>query len=236
MENLLSGAELDEFGEQVVREYLGEREVKCLDIEEFIRSYLKLPIFYESIAEKEIEKIGFIADGRTPLWVIGKDGPEQRIYSAGCIVIDKYLLNETELGRRRFTLAHEAAHYLLDRMKTTPKASFSQEYNPSREYTPEELRSQFRLPEWQADTLGSIILMPSNLVKKALEVWNEGKPIPVFGQNFLSYDSKMKLRGMAYRLGVSRKALMIRLRKLGLLEYRDLSEYIRKDLGLGGVK
>ena len=55
MENLLSGAELDEFGEQVVREYLGEREVKCLDIEEFIRSYLKLPIFYESIAEKEID-------------------------------------------------------------------------------------------------------------------------------------------------------------------------------------
>ena len=78
--------------------------------------------------------------------------------------------------------------------------------------------------------------MPVMLVKKALEVWNEGKPIPIFGQNFLPYDSKMKLQGMAYRLGVSRTALMIRLRKLGLVEHRDLSEYIRNDLGLGGTR
>jgi len=236
VEYLLSGAELDKLGEQIVKEYLGDREVRCLDVEDFIQSYLKLPILYDSIAEKDVGKIGFIADGKTPLWVNGSNGPVQRIYRAGTIVIDKYLLNVQEMGRRRFTLAHEAAHFVLDRTLPVPKAAFSHQYDPEREYSPEDLSRQFGISEWQADTLASTLLMPRKLVENALEVWNEGKPIQIFGQTVTSYDTKMKLRGMAYRLGVSISALMIRLRKLGLLENRDLSEYVREDLGLGGVK
>ena len=39
MEYLLSGAELDKLGEQIVEEYLGGREVQCLDVEDIILTF-----------------------------------------------------------------------------------------------------------------------------------------------------------------------------------------------------
>ena len=57
MDVLLSGAELDELGERMVRDYLNGREVKSVDIEDFVSSYLGLTIRYETIAENVTEYI-----------------------------------------------------------------------------------------------------------------------------------------------------------------------------------
>ena len=96
MENILSGVELDELGERIVRDYLNGREVKSVDIEDFVSSYLGLTIRYETIAETDEGKIGFISDGRTPLWINRPEGAVQEIFDENTIVIDQYLLNDYE--------------------------------------------------------------------------------------------------------------------------------------------
>ena len=57
----------------------------------------------------------------------------------------------------------------------------------------------------------------------------------VYGWNVFAPDEKIKLRKMADCMGVSYQALVIRLRTLGLLISHDLTEYIEKELQLGGA-
>ncbi len=236
MEYLLSGAELDELGERMVRDYLNGREAKSVDIEDFVSSYLGLTIRYETIAETDEGKIGFISDGRTPLWVNRPEGAVQEIFDENTIVVDKYLLNDYEMSRKRFTIAHEVAHYLLGKFNPAETmAEFCWEYDSDRTYAMEDLSERLNLTEWQANNLAAAILMPRFLLEKALEKWNDGRPIPVCGRSVLPFDSRMKVRGMAERLGVSHTALMIQLRKYKLVEQRDLGEFIRSCVKVGGV-
>ena len=67
MSYLMNGVVLDEYAESVVRNYLDGRIVQCVDIEDLIISYLGLTIVYETIAEEDLGKIGFISDGQTPI-------------------------------------------------------------------------------------------------------------------------------------------------------------------------
>ena len=66
---IFSYDEIDELGEGLIRQYLGADAERtcCVDIEGFATDYLKLPLLYRSFAEQDTDKIGFIADGITPL-------------------------------------------------------------------------------------------------------------------------------------------------------------------------
>ncbi len=68
---IFSYEELDELGEGLIRQYLGKEAERtcCVDIEGFVTDFLKLPLLYRSFAEEDSDKIGFIADGFTPLCV-----------------------------------------------------------------------------------------------------------------------------------------------------------------------
>ena len=68
---IFSYEELDELGEGLIRQYLGKEAERtcCVDIEGFVTDFLKLPLLYRSFAEEDSDKIGFIADGSTPLCV-----------------------------------------------------------------------------------------------------------------------------------------------------------------------
>lgn len=237
MEVLLSGAELDELGEKMVRDYLNGQEVKSVDIEDFVSSYLGLTVRYEAIAESDVGKIGFISDGRTSIWVNREEGPVQEVFDADTIVIDRYLLNENEMSRKRFTIAHEAGHYLLRKFNPAgTSAEFCWEYDSERTYEAEDLSGRLNLLEWQANNLAAALLMPRFLLEKALKIWNDGRPILVYGTHVLPFDSRMKTRGMADRLGVSHTALMIQLRKYKLVEQGDLVEFIHEHIRVGGVR
>ena len=70
--SLVSFQELDVLGEGLVKDYakkVHRSNAMCLDIEGFITDYLGLSIAYESIAEEDMSKIGFLADGKSPLEV-----------------------------------------------------------------------------------------------------------------------------------------------------------------------
>ena len=160
MSNYMSRAEIEEISEGLIKLYAQKyrnKAVQYIDIEHFITEFLSLHIEYASFAEDDCGRIGFMADGETPL-LIHKDGQIiPFVFSKDTIVLDKILLSEKEHGRRRFTMAHEASHHILCKMYSVPSTGrFHTEYDSERNYSKDELVQMFASAEWQADTMGAM--------------------------------------------------------------------------------
>ncbi len=195
-----------------------------------------LKIEYAAFAEEDAGKIGFLANGETPLLIYQEGKIIPFVFPKDTIVLDKILLAEREQGRRRFTMAHEASHYILERMRQAPGAAhFHTEYDSERVYSTKELSQMFASVEWQADTMGASLLMPKFIMEHALNKFTKSMPIKVYGDTTITGRDKSIIRNMANYLGVSYTALFIRLKNLNMLEYHDISEYISNELLLGGV-
>ena len=235
----MSRAELEEISEGLITAYANKfsnRVIQSIDIEHFITEFLMLRIEYASFAEDDAGMIGFLADGATPL-LVHQDGKIiPFVFPKNTIVLDKYLLAEKEYGRRRFTMAHEASHHILGKVQTTQEtARFHSEYDNDRVYSKEEVLQMFQSAEWQADTMAASLLMPRFLVENALHKFADSKLIKLYGDTTFTADGKAIMRNMANYLGVSYKALIIRLTHLNMLEKHDISEYISQELKLGGA-
>ncbi len=231
---LFTNTELDELGEGLICQYLGATAMNalCVNIEGFVTDYLKLPLLYCSFAEQDTDKIGFISDGVTPLRVMENAVPAEQVYPKGTIVIERYLRNTHERGRRRFTISHESAHYIMDR--TIPRASFHRDFDCERRYSRNELKKLLSFQEAQVDRMGAALLMPRFMVRNVADLHNCIEPIPVYGDSVLRAADKLRIKKMADTMGVSFSAFLIRLRELGYLQYRPISEYITLELGFGG--
>ncbi len=235
----MSRAELEEISEGLITAYANKfsnRVIQSIDIEHFITEFLMLRIEYAFFAEDDAGRIGFLADGATPL-LIHQDGKIiPFVFPKDTIVLDKFLLAEKEQGRRRFTMAHEASHHILSKMYAMPsEGRFHAEYDSERSYSKEELAQMFASVEWQADTMGASLLMPRRIIENALAKYNQSNPIKVYGDNTITSKDKAVIRRMAAYIGVSYTALVIRLRDMGLFEYHNILEYISNELNLGGV-
>lgn len=72
----MSRAELEEISEGLITAYANKfsnRVIQSIDIEHFITEFLMLRIEYAFFAEDDAGRIGFLADGATPL-LIHQDG------------------------------------------------------------------------------------------------------------------------------------------------------------------
>lgn len=132
--------------------------------------------------------------------------------------------NPKLLGRFRFTLAHEAAHWRLHR------AHFREDPEQAHLFggrgSPAILcRSSQRPPEeWQADCFASFLLMPRPLVISSWQNWH-GSLDPVSLDDLGSHTGNAApvarleafCRPFAARFEVSAQAMRIRLEGLGLL-------------------
>lgn len=237
MKTLVTNTELEQVGEGLIRRYIGERypPPRCVDIEGFITDFLGLSIVYASIAEADRDKIGFLSDGKYPLKVYENGKAVERVFPEGTIVIDRFLLRDDRSGQRRFTLAHEAAHLIFERMSPlAPGPCFRRYFDAEQSYSVSELRERLNLCEAQTDRLASILLMPRFLMERTLVGHTAGCPIAVYGSGVLKSRDKVTVQTMANELGVSFSALLNRLRELGRLEYRDISEYIDSEMRFGG--
>jgi len=230
---LYSYEEIDELGEGLIRQYLGAEADKscCVDIEGFVTEYLGLPLFYRTFAEKDSDKIGFISDGITSLRIYKNGTIVPTVFSKGTIVIEKCLRRENESGRRRFTISHEGAHFVMDR--TVPQASFHREYDNERNYSPKDLKCLFSFKETQIDRMGAALLMPRFMVFNVVKTHGVKDGLPIYGDSILRVEDKLLIQEMANAMGVSFTAFLIRLRELGILKRHDLSEYITGEMGLG---
>lgn len=229
--------EMEQVGESLIRKYIGNRQPppRCVDIEGFITEYLKLPIAYVNIAEQDKDKIGFVSDGRYRLKVSEQGKIIDRVYPKGTVVIDRYLLSADLSGQRRFTLAHEAAHVIFERMSpTAPGPCFNRYFDSERSYDLQQLQKRLNLVETQTDRLASILLMPSFMVAQTLLKYNRGYPISIFGDGVLRSADKITIQKMANEMGVSFSAMLTRLRVLKYTDRRELAEYIETEMNFGG--
>ena len=142
---------------------------------------------------------------------------------------------QSEEGKRRFTIAHEAAHNIFDRDSGGRcEVHFYSGFDAQREYSMDEFRERMNICEWQANAMAAAILMPRFLVEQALQKYAGRSSLPIYGNTILSQRSKKVIDKMVSVLGVSCSSLVIRLRELDLLEHRDKSEYVTRILKLKG--
>ena len=137
MKPFTSFQELDALGEGLSKDYIARTHrwnARCFDIEGFITDYLGLAIVYESFAEKDSSKIGFLSNGIDPLLVYRNGTATPIVFPKDTIVVERYLLNPEESSRKRFTLAHEAAHKVMERHVPMQNACFHSEYDAEANY------------------------------------------------------------------------------------------------------
>ena len=229
--NYVSNRELDELGAGLVRRYLDRSGMqgaeKCIDIEG-LANFLGLTVVYEQFAERDQDKIGFLSDGSTPLMIRKDNKIVSFLFPLGTIVLDSFLLGDRESGRCRFTIAHEIAHFVINRHRPAPQ--FHRVFNAEKNYSPAEMHEHFNLIESQADRLAAAILMPQFTLDRALMDFHKGQRIVMYGQNVLANEEQKAISRMASQIGVSFTALLIRLRQCGLLDYHPIEEYLDKTL------
>lgn len=233
MRTLVTNAEIEEVGESLIQRYICNKKPspKCIDIEGFIKDFLHLPLVYEALAEDDKDKIGFVSDGNYPLNVHRNQKRERIIYPKGTVVLDRYLLHEDWSGQRRFTLAHEAAHVVFERMSPTAAGPyFNRLYDGEKAYSIGELRAHLNLCEAQTDRMAAVLLMPKFLARQTMQAFCNGERLPVYGHHVMRRADKLSVQKMADSMGVTFTALLIRLRSLGLIEYRQISEYLETEM------
>ncbi len=236
MTHFPSFKELDTVGEAYATSYLKNNLIfgaTSFDIDGFARS-LGLNVIYEDFAEDDRTKNGFCADGITPLRVLRDGKPVSIVFPPSTIVLERYLLRPGEEKRRRFALAHEVAHLLLDKMTGIKTVGcFHSEFDIDQTLSPERMDRLFSMNEICTSRLGAAILMPRSMVIDVLKRHNKGKPLRCYDGNvFASEDRKMALK-MADCLKVSFAAFVNRLRELNLLDYHPIDEYIAESMKLG---
>lgn len=235
MHQLLSNLEIDELGDSYIQMFYDAypNNSLCVDIEGFAE-YLGLTIVYETFAGKDTDSIGFLADGKTAV-TINRGGKQMNmVFGEKTIVIDKYLLRETESGRKRFTIAHEIAHYLIERMNPElAQARHHKEFDRERKYNSAELKQVLGFAENRADRLAAALIMPRFNMQKALDRFAEGKRFNIYGENLMTSSERLRMQVMADGIGVSFSALKIRLKELGFVEYHTFDELVAQDFQEG---
>lgn len=142
--------------------------------------------------------------------------------------------NPSLLGRYRFTLAHEAAHWRLHRQYYQENPNQRKLFD-GRGQPAIVCRSSQKPPaEWQADFFAGCMLMPRDAIRSEWQVWR-GSLDPVALQQLpavtIDADSREHsnatlekfCRPFADRFEVSAEAMRIRLERLGFL-LRELSD------------
>jgi len=228
--------ELDAVGEAYAKNYIRRSYTygsSAFDIDGFARS-LGFNVIYEDFAEQDRNKNGFCADGITPLHILKNGKPVAIVFPKKTIVLERYLLRKGEEKRRRFALAHEVGHPLLDKMTgRNTKCCFHSEFDMDQTLTMDSIQRLFSMNEVCTSRLGAAILMPRFMVVELLKKHNDGKPLRCYDGNVFASEDRKKALQMADCLVVSFAAFVNRLRELNLLDYHPIEEYIAESMKQG---
>lgn len=228
----LSRMEIEMIGDRVLNAYyklptVNKDQLWRIELEVLIQEVLNLTLDCCHLSV-DGSILGVTSFKPVELDIFGLDDEQQSYYMDGkTILVEKDLYENAAMrGRCNFTMAHEASHQIF-------KMLFPVDYGmkPSRPalhfYRP---HSETRKPisdweEWQANTLAAAILLPMDLVGRALFTFQLPTKIKVLSKRL---DEKVfaRFEDAANFLGVSKTAFAIRLKQLGILEkdYMD-SQY-----------
>ena len=145
------------------------------------------------------------------------------------VLVEKDLRSDiTKQGRCHFSLMHEGSHHIL-------KMLFPDEYglvqggvSPLRMY---KASSEWRHPitnweEWQTNVLTSNILLPEELVRQGMALFDLGEKLQILNRLFRRAEYN-RFSDLAQFLGVSKQTLAIRMKQLGVLEEDQLTNPYR---------
>lgn len=232
--------EIDEIGEGLVRKYNYQAFIQGAptDIEGFISDRLNYKIVYDRLADKDLGRMAFIADGKNAVW-LWRGGKRVEVVPPGSmIVIDEFLRQEKNKTRRRFVLAHEAGHIIMDLLNNNVgTVAYDNEFDSAQEYSLKDFVEMFNINENKATSMGVALLIPKTLVINHIRTMiAPHKRIPLYGNCVLCSSDRAIINKVAEHFQVSYKSMFYRLRDLKLFETRDIDEYIAKSLGnIGGV-
>ena len=231
---------MNELSEFIVLDYLKRQNVDptsiiCVDIEELARDYFGLDVLFENIAEDDLGKTAFSADGIRPLTVYRNGKRKQVVFSETQIVLDRYYQRAENYASRRFVLGHELGHKILGRVAPEHRqGKYNTIFDSERVYFFDEIKEILHISEMQANQMSAALLMPMFLLKSTLRRVINAERFSVYGDYQMLPDDSCSLKQMADDLGVSTKTLFIRLRNCGLIEKKDIREYAKLILMQGG--
>lgn len=216
MSRYLSYADLDAIAARVFRAYAKLPEAQMTEL-----LYVDPELLLKSLLGLQIEYRHLSLDGRT-LGITAYDDVGVEIYDADedlfffdgkTVLIESDLQAENQTGRRNFTIVHEGCHHVL---KMLYPRDYACGVNARRVLRYRDIRGGRNREEWQVDRLTSAILMPRELVEQAMRLTELDGRIDMLNPVWRKEEYE-KFCGMCYILGVSKQALSIRMKRLGLL-------------------
>lgn len=213
-----SRKDLEWIAGKVVAAYMRSLPVSKENVYQVDPEYVAEAIFHLSVEHFHLSRNGSILGMTAPTEFgveVFNENMESCFYflDGNTILIEQDLISENvPIGRYNYTVIHEVAHQILFHLniRILPKTVLRQ--YPSQEWD---------WGEWQADTLASAILMPESLVRKVMAYVRLPHRIYLL-DSLLHPEEYRKFCDAAAILGVSKTALSVRLKQLGLLEHNDL--------------
>ena len=142
------------------------------------------------------------------------------------VLIEKDLKDDpVSYGRYNFTVLHETAHQILSRLFPNSPRTVQNRIVCYRGRSPQYPIQDWS--EWQADNLASALLLPVEIVLSALYRFDLEHGIEILNKVFRPKEYERFCK-MAEFLGASKRALAIRLKRLGLLK----KEYLENPYAL----
>lgn len=212
-----------------------------LDVELFIEDYASLEIDYQDLThDGSILGMTVFNDCNIPVYDAENNKAKRILVNEGTVLIDNGLLEEEQLRRGRFTLAHEAAHWFLHRhmyIQDKNQISLFDDLSMEQKKLPvikcrtsdigygkrKQLITDHDWIEWQADYMASVLLMPKNaFITAARDKFQSSKIVKDFYQMGTDSEIDLDIRVIAYELAdlfqVSFTATIIRLINLGFIK------------------
>ena len=211
-----------------------------------IRDYRKLPALQGKEPERISPQLLIQMLGLTvEYWQLSRDGSLLGVTSCRKAIAPVYVDGELDflpidgktllidssmntiqanIGRRNFTLTHEACHQILFML-------YPQEYQKSTKlffYSPNTRPSDY-WEEWRANALSAAVLMPADIVHSNMRKYGLGEKLVRLNRWFAGREYEAFCK-MAAAMQVSKEALAIRMQQLGLLERNELADPLKDTL------
>lgn len=224
----LSRDEMEAISERVLKAYeklpsQAGGPMTAIDPEALASELLGIKVEYHRLS-KYGSVLGLTVLGDTFIEVYDNDIPEMVPIDGKTVFIDdSFLADDANVGRRNFTIAHEISHQILCML--FPKAY--QEAVMKRTvfcYAPGVMTrgNKSNWAEWQSNGLAALLLQPEHLVRGYMKLFGLGEKIPLLNRIFAPNEYEA-FSLIAEKLGVSKSALHIRMKQLGVIE-RDYFE------------
>lgn len=245
---VLSKLEIENLAEIVLRDYNPDilDTPSSLDAELFAEAYTKLEMDYQDLThDQSILGMMVFNDCRIPVYDAEMDKAKRIIVNEGTILIDNSLLEDDQIRRGRFTVCHEASHWILhkqvyhaDKNQVSLFDYLKEEPTPFTKCRMNEVEGGRRelvtdddWMEWQADQMASALLMPrrtfSSEVRERFKRVNMNKAFYRMGTNF---ETDIWAEVMVYELAdlfeVSATSARIRLKTLGFIKEDPYYEFM----------